>query len=385
MNKKTVLLLVPSLGVGGQERIALNTAECLSEHYDVRLAIFQKKDIEYECQYPVFNLDVPTKAGFWAKVLNQLKRIIKVARLRRAIGADVVMSFGSTANITNAISGLIAPGKSVSAIHGFAEVEKSLSMRSIIGFSDKIVCIAKAMQEKVLNLFPKCKKTLVIENGYDIDKIIEKSNDNIDVVFKHPAIIAMGRLEHVKGFDRLIKAFAKAKQNCSELNLYILGQGTLNDELINLATLTGVSDCVHFLGYRENPYAYIAKSDMFVMSSRNEGFPNALIETLACEIPIISVDCLSGPREILSAEYSSAPVSGVKEEKYGVLVEENSDDETTISLLADAIEMMSCSADKANEYRMHGRKRANQFSKEVYSNKITALIEELLFGEKSEK
>lgn len=374
---KTVLLLVPSLAIGGQERIAINTALCLKDKYNVKLVVFQKADVEYDYPCEVINLDVPAKNGFFSKLVNQCKRISKLAKLRNEYKADIVISFGQTANITNVGSSLFSCGKSISAIHGFAEVKKSFALNLILQRSTKVICIAKAMQSGVLKLYPKAKNTVVIENGYEVEQVIARANESVDFDINGPVIMAMGRLDVVKGFDRLIKAFALAKANCQSLSLAILGKGDLEQELVDLAKTEGVLDSVHFLGYHKNPYAYLKRADMFVLSSRNEGFPNALIEALACGKPIVALDCESGPREILSKEYSDNAIEGIVEEEYGVLVENASSEEEIVNLLSSAIQGVVGNEELKSRYAARGLSRSKQFNNDTYCNKIVELIESI--------
>ncbi|WP_102796725.1 glycosyltransferase [Bowmanella denitrificans] len=112
-------------------------------------------------------------------------------------------------------------------------------------------------------------------------------------------IVAMGRLVPQKGFDWLIEAFVKLalQQNC---RLVVFGEGPLRAELTKQAAILGVADRVDFPGYSSNPLAEIRVADLFVLSSRFEGSPNALVEAMALGTPVVAFDCPHGPREILA-------------------------------------------------------------------------------------
>ncbi len=114
-----------------------------------------------------------------------------------------------------------------------------------------------------------------------------------------PRIVAMGRLTHQKGFDVLLRAFAKCVTAYPEWKLTILGEGVERARLELLTTTLGLAGRVDFLGHVTNPHRYLAEADLFVLPSRYEGFPNALLEAMALGVPVIAADCPSGPREIV--------------------------------------------------------------------------------------
>lgn len=114
-----------------------------------------------------------------------------------------------------------------------------------------------------------------------------------------PVILGAGRLTVQKDFATLIRAFAQlaAERPC---RLIILGRGRQEAQLRELATALAVADRVDFPGFSDNPYAYMARAGLFVLSSRWEGSPNVLTEAMALGTPVVSTDCPSGPREILA-------------------------------------------------------------------------------------
>jgi GalNAc-alpha-(1->4)-GalNAc-alpha-(1->3)-diNAcBac-PP-undecaprenol alpha-1,4-N-acetyl-D-galactosaminyltransferase len=115
---------------------------------------------------------------------------------------------------------------------------------------------------------------------------------------KH-SIVAMGQFKAAKRFDMLISAFASLGQHCSRWHLVILGDGELRSELEKLADELGITDQILLPGQVKKPHTVLAQASIFVLSSRFEGFPNALCEAMACGLAVIATDCPSGPREII--------------------------------------------------------------------------------------
>ena len=113
-----------------------------------------------------------------------------------------------------------------------------------------------------------------------------------------PVILAIGRMRKVKDFSTLLRAFARLLVQ-RPARLIVLGEGRLRPALRSLAQELGIAEQVDFPGFKENPYAFLARADLFVLSSRNEALPTVLIEAMACGCPVVSTDCPSGPREIL--------------------------------------------------------------------------------------
>lgn len=113
-----------------------------------------------------------------------------------------------------------------------------------------------------------------------------------------PVIVAVGRLAAQKDYTTLLHAFAKLRA-LRPVRLIVLGEGRKRAELEGLAAELGIADAVAMPGYAENPFAALARAQLYVMSSRYEGLPGALIQALACGCKVVSTDCPSGPQEIL--------------------------------------------------------------------------------------
>jgi glycosyltransferase involved in cell wall biosynthesis len=116
-----------------------------------------------------------------------------------------------------------------------------------------------------------------------------------------PTILGVGRLVPAKGFDTLIRAFALVQRQ-REAKLVILGEGPLRPDLLKLTEELGVAERVAFPGFDKNPFRYMARCSVFVLSSRFEGLPGALIQAMACGAPVVSTDCPAGPGEIIDPD-----------------------------------------------------------------------------------
>ena len=140
----------------------------------------------------------------------------------------------------------------------------------------------------------------VVYNAIVLDDIQSRAREVPEALppSELPTVITVGRHAEQKDHETLIRAFALARQRVPA-RLVFVGQGPLREDLEALARELGVADSIVFAGWQPNPFAWLAQSDLFVLSSRYEGFGNVIVEAMACGLPIISTDCPSGPSEIL--------------------------------------------------------------------------------------
>lgn len=113
-----------------------------------------------------------------------------------------------------------------------------------------------------------------------------------------PVVLNVGGLRSVKGHDTLLRAFRLVVDDV-DARLLLLGEGPERARLESLVTELGLGDCVDMPGFDPNPFAYMSRSDLYVLSSQREGLPGALIQALACGLPAVATDCRSGPAEVL--------------------------------------------------------------------------------------
>ena len=177
-----------------------------------------------------------------------------------------------------------------------------------------LVCVSQEIKNLVTAKF-NIKNTVTINNPIDIEDIKSKSLEQNDLDF--PYIIAAGRFDshNVKQFDKLIIAYSNSILPQKNIFLVLLGDGELKDFYKETAIKRGIADKVYFEGFKSNPYKYLKKAKFLVMCSKYEGFPMTLIESLACETPVISFDCVSGPNEIITDKENGLLVENQNFEK----------------------------------------------------------------------
>lgn len=375
---KKLLILVPSLSLGGQERVATLTAKILKDKYQIFFAVFNSKDAVYSPECEVIDLKLPAKVSRIGKFVNVIKRTIRLIKLKRKIGVDYTISFGTTADIINALSNF--KGKAFLNIRGFSSVGDSLFHKFIYKRSDGIICCSMQIKNALDTIVPS-KKTFVLYNPYDFSELYEAADESVDdYVFDKSTIVMHGRLDVVKNLPRLIKAFSIVKSKLINVQLLIIGEGQMREKLQKLINHYGLQNDVNMIGFRSNPFAYISRSSLYVLPSFSEGFPNALVEGM-CFLPVISADCKSGPREILCRNFDSLVCDSIQEADYGILVkpasnrefnyEINDDDE----VLADAILSMLSDAEKYDYYKNAAKERVQEFTFETYKANLIKTLE----------
>lgn len=170
--------------------------------------------------------------------------------------------------------------------------------------ADVIICPSKGLLSD-LTKFMKAEESKIklVYNPTVTPDIFEKAQQQTNHPWfeqkSFPIILGAGRLKPQKDFITLIEAFARVKRNFPDAKLVILGEGKQRRELENLVNKLGLQGDVDLVGFQKNPYAFIAKADVFVLSSIYEGLPNILIEALALKKKIVATNCPSGPAEIL--------------------------------------------------------------------------------------
>lgn len=223
--------------------------------------------------------------------------------------------------------------------------------------ADKIVSISDITTQSLIDLFPEHKEKIhVIYNGIDLKGVREKSKEYTEIELQHPALLSVGRLDENKNPLRLLKIFEKIYHENPAAHLYYLGYGVLEEAVRKLAEEKGISDHVHLLGYYENPFPIVGQADVCCMFSHSEGFPMALLESVALDKPFVS-SIIGGARILANGQRCGRTV-GTNEEAV----------EAILSMLQ---------ADK-EQIKEECRKSVERFDLKKYICQIEKLFDEVL-------
>jgi glycosyltransferase involved in cell wall biosynthesis len=233
---------------------------------------------------------------------NKFKRLLVLKKYLNENKFDFIIDFRPRTKIIQEliIARFIYNCKTIFTIHSFLihyYIPKNAWLaRLIYNKSYAAVTIVNEIQELIEQKYH-FKNVITISNPINLEEVNEKSIEKIEIDFEY--IIAIGQYENaIKQFDKLILSYADSILPKKGIHLIILGNGN-KQAVEKTAKDNNIYEYVHLLGFEDNPYKYLKKAVFLVLSSLNEGFPNVILEALACQIPVVAFDCKTGPREMI--------------------------------------------------------------------------------------
>jgi len=323
-----ILMLIPQLGFGGAESAFLRLAHNLSSEAQVTLAVMDQPYSETLVpgaawtDLPVLRLDdgLPAGVEFKRKAQRWWWMLRRLRSLKRQ--HDVTISFMSGMNLLNALAGPRA--RTIVSERGSKRHDSGMTRRQrliwtrlldplIYWRAGRVVAASEGLAHEIVTANPwAASRVCAIEGTVEATALVEAAElpvePELQALMDYETVVTFGRLHVQKGFDVLLSAFSRVRARRAAARLLLIGAGPEDARLRVLASdlglrvdTAGTEADVILPGLRPNPLRYLQVGRVFVLPSRFEGLPNALIEALASGADLLASDCPWGPRSILSA------------------------------------------------------------------------------------
>ena len=370
--KPKLLIFINTLQSGGAERVVSLLLGHLKDDFEIHLALYSNFiDYTIPPEIKILNLQQPLVQDKIIRFLKLPAISLKVYRYCKKNNINISVGFLYRPCYINALM------KSIWGYKGHVimcerthqtTMQQSHSViyrmfsKFMVMFSykraDLVLANSYAMKTDLIENFKIKTPVRVIYNPIDLHFIKTHTGEEPGLVFDKNCFyfVNVGGFRKEKNHLLLIQAFFILKN--LPCKLLIVGGGVMEEELKQKVHDLGLMDRVIFTGFDNNPFKYVSRSDCFVLSSDVEGFPNVLIEALACSKPVISTDCSSGPRELLApaTDLHHRAINNYEIGEYGILTPVND----VISLAA-AMKKMYEDAALRNQFTAKAAGRAQQF------------------------
>ena len=298
---KNICIVASSLGRGGAEQSAALLSVMLHNLGHEIYIVTVLDHIDYHYEGTLYNLGALKKED--DSLIGRLTRLKKLKAFLTANAIEIIIDnrFRVQAYRELIVTKFVYKVPTIYVIHSYntnITFTPYTWLNKWLYRTEYMTAVSEASKIKFQNLFG-LEKIRTIYNGFDFEEIKNKANIPVETT-KTPYIIFYGRLEDdSKNLKLLLESYKLSKLPEAQINLLILGSGPDSEKLKSYANTLNITENVIFKEFVPNPYPYVKHSKFMVLSSRYEGFPMVIPETLSLGVPVVSVNCESGPNELI--------------------------------------------------------------------------------------
>ena len=379
--KRKVLFLIESLSGGGAEKVlSILLKHFDHERYEVIVCPIVDTGIYCEEVRRCVSHYVPIVSyhgGFVSRILNRMKYKLIYSALPLSWGYRLFIPKGNDVEIAfceGFVTKLLAHAKSESQKIAWIHTDLTTNPwpielgiyrnvgeeRTCYSKMDRIVCVSQTVEQSFHERYGLSSKTCTIYNPIDIEDIRQKAAQSLNEGVLPKGVfhlVSIGRLVPEKGYDRLLTVVKRLADEKHQIYLTILGEGQERETLERIIKENNMQDYVSLPGFAKNPYALLSTADLFVCSSRAEGFSLVIAEAMALGIPVLSTYC-SGPNELLD------------EGRCGILVKNTEED------LYQGLKRVLQGGIQVDTYSLQASERIQEFSACSITKKVERLFDE---------
>lgn len=388
--KKKIAIFTYSLGGAGAERVVANLLNHLDRSkYDIRL-VLMNTDIEYEI-VPGQQIDFIEKSDRYENELFKFSKLPllawRFAKYCRREKIDLVLAVMSRPNLIAGMSRIFGnPSKILISercytpytynSHSFAGNIKQTLLKRFYPKADGILPNSRGTVEALKNIYEVRSNYTVVKNPTDINKIRKLAALPVDnnINFNKFSFINVATFRDEKNQDLLVDATELIRD--LPFQLILIGKGETLERIKQKVKVLGLEEKVVFINFTENPYQYMARANCFLLGSFSEGFPNVLIESMVCGLPILSVDCKTGPRELLAPSTSldtRIDEDAFEVAEYGLLCANNSK-----TSMAAAMRWILEHKEKLEPYKLKGIEKSKDFEIKTVCDEFSVIFDTYL-------
>lgn len=369
-----ILFLAINLGNGGAERVLVNLVNELVKRpqFILEIRCLKKAGPNLDRLSPDVKCTEIISSRLFNKGLNYLYLLPHKWIYNKVVGSDdydVIIPYLHGV-LTRIVAYAPRSQRTIAYLHANMEnspfikqIGSKSKIRRVFEEYNRIVAVSEDVKEsfiKVSDIQPD--KISVIYNTFDVNEIRRLSSEPLGYEFDKDTIniCSVGKLESVKGYERLIRVIESIRYKGIKVHLYIVGEGNQHALLQNTIDSKNLENIVTLVGYKKNPYNYIRNSDLFVCSSYSEGFSSVVAESIILGKPVVTTDC-AGMKEILGAK-----------NEYGIVCPNNEE-----GLLNGLIHIIT-DKNVLDYYKKKAVERSSFFRPETTVNAFLSLLDEVI-------